>query len=235
MLQLHKKNLLGFSLMWIGVYVAGMSLADGLSEQLGIAKIMTAPLGILMSVFLLLWLRRHDLAKISGLRAFDGSGRAYLWFIPLVVISGSNLWLGVDMRYPLAETALFLLSMLCVGFLEEVIFRGFLYRAMRDAGTRCAILISGLTFGVGHIVNLLNGADLLPTLLQVCYATAIGVLFTVIYHKSGSLIPCIISHCAVNMLSVFRAERGAAADVAIAVALTVFPLLYAYRIWKKAD
>jgi len=61
------------------------------------------------------------------------------------------------------------------------------------------------------------------------------VLFTVIYHKSGSLIPCIISHCAVNMLSVFRAERGAAADVAIAVALTVFPLLYAYRIWKKAD
>ncbi|MBP3652731.1 MAG: CPBP family intramembrane metalloprotease, partial [Clostridia bacterium] len=179
MLRLYKKSLLGFSLVWIGMYVVGFSLADGFSEKLGIAKIITAPLGIVLSILLLIWLYRHDLARASGLRAFRGSGCAYLWFIPLVVISSCNLWLGVGMQHTVLETALYMLSMLCVGFLEEVIFRGFLYRAMRDEGTRCAILISGVTFGIGHIVNLLNGAEFLPTLMQICYATAIGVLFTV--------------------------------------------------------
>lgn len=235
MLRLYKKSLLGFSLVWIGMYVVGFSLADGFSEKLGIAKIITAPLGIVLSILLLIWLYRHDLARASGLRAFRGSGCAYLWFIPLVVISSCNLWLGVGMQHTVLETALYMLSMLCVGFLEEVIFRGFLYRAMRDEGTRCAILISGVTFGIGHIVNLLNGAEFLPTLMQICYATAIGVLFTVIYHKSGSLVPCIISHCAVNMLSVFAVERGYTAELAVAAALTVVPLLYALWIWKRAD
>ncbi|MBP3409543.1 MAG: CPBP family intramembrane metalloprotease [Clostridia bacterium] len=235
MLRLYKKSLLGFSLVWIGMYVVGFSLADGFSEKLGIAKIITAPLGIVLSILLLIWLYRHDLARASGLRAFRGSGCAYLWFIPLVVISSCNLWLGVGMQHTVLETALYMLSMLCVGFLEEVIFRGFLYRAMRDEGTRCAILISGVTFGIGHIVNLLNGAEFLPTLMQICYATAIGVLFTVIYHKSGSLVPCIISHCAVNMLSVFAVERGYTAELAVAAALTVVPLLYTLWIWKRAD
>lgn len=235
MLRLYKKSLLGFSLVWIGMYVVGFSLADGFSEKLGIAKIITAPLGIVLSILLLIWLYRHDLARASGLRAFRGSGCAYLWFIPLVVISSCNLWLGVGMQHTVLETALYMLSMLCVGFLEEVIFRGFLYRAMRDEGTRCAILISGVTFGIGHIVNLLNGAEFLPTLMQICYATAIGVLFTVIYHKSGSLVPCIISHCAVNMLSVFAVERGYTAELAVAAALMVVPLLYALWIWKRAD
>lgn len=235
MLRLYKKSLLGFSLVWIGMYVVGFSLADGFSEKLGIAKIITAPLGIVLSILLLIWLYRHDLARASGLRAFRGSGCAYLWFIPLAVISSCNLWLGVGMQHTVLETALYMLSMLCVGFLEEVIFRGFLYRAMRDEGTRCAILISGVTFGIGHIVNLLNGAEFLPTLMQICYATAIGVLFTVIYHKSGSLVPCIISHCTVNMLSVFAVERGYTAELAVAAALTVVPLLYALWIWKRAD
>lgn len=235
MIRLYEKNKLNFSLIWIGIYVAALSFSDALSDMLGVAKIITAPVGVILSIFLLVWLYRYDLMKDTGLRSFRGSGRAYLWFVPLIVISSCNLWQGVGMQLSVAETALYLLSMLSVGFLEEVIFRGFLYRAMRDAGVRCAILISGLTFGFGHIVNLLNGAELLATLLQICYAAAIGVLFTVIYHKSGSLVPCIISHCAVNMLSAFAVESGGTADMIVAAVLTIIPLLYALWIWKKAD
>lgn len=234
-LRLYEKNKLYFSLIWIGIYVVALSFADALSESLGVMKLITAPVCIVLSVCLLGWLRRHDLMKSAGLCAFRGNGRAYLWFVPLVVISSSNFWLGMKLQLSLAETMLYLLSMLCVGFLEEVIFRGFLYPAMRSSGTRCAILISGVTFGIGHIVNLLNGAALLPTLLQICYATAIGILFTVIVHKSGSLIPCIISHCAVNMLSAFSVERGGAADIIVAAVMTVLPLLYVLWIWKRAD
>ena len=70
-----------------------------------------------------------------------------------------------------------------------------------------AIIVSSLTFGIGHIINLLNGAELVPTLIQVCYAMAAGYLFVIIFHKSKSLWPCIITHCAINALSIFNVDN----------------------------
>jgi len=235
MFRLYKKDKLVFSLVWIGIYVAALSLADALSRALGVEKIITAPVGIILSAAMWHWLRRYGLKEVHGLRSFRGKAEQYLYFLPLVAICSSNLWFGVRMVFTPGETVLYLLSMLCVGFLEEVIFRGFLYGALREQGVRCAILISGVTFGFGHIVNLLNGAEFLPTLLQICYATAIGVLFTIIYQKSGILHPCIMAHCAVNMLSVFAAERSNGEDIFAAVLLVVIPLIYAYWIWKRTE
>lgn len=233
MIRLYREKKLMLALIWIGIYVVGMSLADGLSESLGMAKAVTAPFGVLLSVGLLAWLYKQGLTKECGLCSVRAG--QYLWFVPLIVICSSNLWLGVDMRLPVLETVLYLLSMLSVGFLEEIIFRSFLFRAMYEQGTRYAILISGVAFGLGHIVNLLNGALLLPTLMQICYATAIGILFTVIYLKSGSLLPCIIAHCATNMLSAFAVERANGVEIIMGLVITVLALLYTSWIWKKVN
>ena len=73
---------------------------------------------------------------------------------------------------------------------------------------REALLNSMEAHGIGHIVNLLNGKDLIPTLLQVCYAIAIGFLFTIIFYKGKSLLPCIIAHSFVNSSSVFAVENS---------------------------
>ena len=102
------------------------------------------------------------------------------------------------------------MTMLCVGFLEEVIFRGLLFNAMRKDGVKSAIIVSSLTFGIGHIVNLFNGsgAELLPNLLQVVYATAAGFMFVMIYYKTESLIVCILAHGVFNALSVFVNEAA---------------------------
>lgn len=43
-------------------------------------------------------------------------------------------------------------------------------------------------------------------MLQIVYAVAIGFLFTAIYYKSGSLLPCIITHGVFNALSAFAVE-----------------------------
>ena len=134
------------------------------------------------------------------------------------------------------ETGLYVVSMLCVGFLEEVIFRGLLFKALwADAeNVGWAVLLSSLTFGMGHIVNLLNGAQLLPTLLQICYATAIGFLFTVLFLRSGTLLPCILTHSAVNSLSAFAVERTGALDIAAAAVLTAVSLAYALWILRRS-
>ena len=100
--------------------------------------------------------------------------------------------------------------MFCVGFLEEMIFRGLLFHAMFKDGAGTAIIVSSVTFGIGHIVNLFNGsgAELLPNLLQVIYAMAAGFMFVMIYYRTRSLIPCIVTHGVFNALSIFSNEAG---------------------------
>ena len=121
--------------------------------------------------------------------------------------------------------------MINVGFIEEIIFRGFLFKMMAKDNIKRAIIVSAITFGIGHIINLLNGAELVPTLIQTCYATSIGYLFVIIFYKSKSLIPCIITHCLVNSLSIFNIENVISLYVS-SVFLIIVPLIYAIYINK---
>lgn len=235
MFRFYKKNLLNFSLVWIFAYVFIFSAADSLSEALGTEKLLTAPVGLLLAGVLFGFLKRHDLMEECGLCAFRGNVRNYLYFLPLVLIASTNLWNGVTMNGSLWETALFILSMLCVGFLEEVIFRGFLFKAISRDNLKIAILVSSLTFGLGHIVNLLNGADLAPTLLQICYASAIGFLFVVIFYRGKSLLPCIFTHSVVNSLSIFGVKGSRAGEIITSFILCVVALGYGLWIWKKTE
>lgn len=158
--------------------------------------------------------------------------KQYLYFIPLVLIVSVNLWSGVNTDHTVHETVFHILTMINVGFIEELIFRGFLFRMMAKSSIKSAIIVSSLTFGMGHVINLINGAELIPTLMQICYATAIGYLFVIIFHKSKSLVPCIITHCLVNSLSIFNVENSVSLYVA-PVFLTVVPLAYAIYLNKK--
>ena len=78
---------------------------------------------------------------------------------------------------------------LCVGFLEEVIFRGLLLMSIARKNVKSAIIISSVTFGVGHIINLFNGSgmDLVTNLCQIVFAIAVGFLLVTIFYRGGSL------------------------------------------------
>lgn len=155
--------------------------------------------------------------------------KKFLYFIPLVLILSVNLWNGFNINNTASEIVFHILTMINIGFIEELIFRGFLFKMMAKDNINIAIIVSSLTFGIGHIINLLNGADLIPTLLQICYATAIGYLFVIIFHKSKSLIPCIITHSLMNALSIFNVENTLYSYVS-SVFLIIVPLVYAFYI-----
>ena len=127
--------------------------------------------------------------------------------------------------------------MMGVGFLEEVIFRGLLFKAMSKDGLTFAIIVSSITFGIGHIVNLFNGSgvDLLSNILQVCYAIAAGFMFTMMFYKSGSLWACIITHGVLNSLSVFANQSAITPmhKIFTATILCVIPIVYTMYIIKK--
>ena len=205
---LYEKSEIWFAVAWIIGYVVLASTGDNISANLGIDKIVTLPILIAMSLGLYFFARKNGLTEKYGLCKPQLPAAKMLYYIPLLVLLTANLWYGVAMNMTPLETVLYVLSMFCVGFLEELIFRGLLFRAMAKDGVKSAIIVSSVTFGIGHIVNLVNGsgAELLPNLLQVLYAVAIGFAFVMIYWKTKSLLPCIIVHSVFNGLSAFANE-----------------------------
>ena len=225
MRKLYEKNALTFALVWIGIYVVLLSVAENLSDALT-KNAAAAALCAAMTGFLFLWLGKTGLRERFGLCRPAGCAGRYLYYLPLVAIASVNLWCGVTQKLPAGIAALFIFRMLCVGFLEELIFRGFLYKVLCREGERKAAIISALTFGIGHIVNLLNGAELVPTLLQIVYAVAVGFLFVVLFRRSGSLVPCILTHGVLNALSVFALEPDYRMQCIISLVLIALAVSY---------
>ena len=234
MKKFFHKNKLAFAILLIVIYVVGFSNADMISEFIGLAKSLTAAFGLIMSVVMYAFIRKNKLHAYTGLCTFQGDVRKHLYFFPLIVISCVNFINGVQMNETLPVTVLYMISMVFVGFLEEIIFRGFLFGAMQKDGLTWAVLVSSVTFGMGHIVNLLTGAPVLGTLLQLVYASAIGFLFTVLFLTGKSLLPCILSHIFINATSVFARPMSGTMDIIVAIVQTLLSIGYGIWLFKKA-
>lgn len=231
--KLYDKSKIWFAISWIIAYCVLMSVGDALSASIGIEKSVTLAIGILLSAMLLIFLKKNGLLSDYGLCKPKASAKSMLYYIPILIMLTVNLWYGVRLNYDALETVLYILAMLCVGFLEEVIFRGLLFEAMRKDSVKAAIIVSSVTFGIGHIINLINGsgAELLPNLLQVIYATAAGFMFVMMYYKSKSLIGCIVTHGAFNALSVFANEANANAEMRILTAILLTAITGSYALY----
>ena len=240
MSKIYKKNEVTFAIICIVIYVVGTSIAESIAETVGIVKLPSMILHIVFTLILLAWLRKNDLFEKYGLVKPEYKLSKAWFFIPLIIVGLSSVFFGVKLNYSIPETAFYILSMLCVGFLEEIIFRGFLFVGMAKKNIKSAIIVSSITFGIGHIVNLLNGQDLLETLLQIVFAIAVGFTLVTLFYKGTSLIPCIIFHGINNAcsaisndeasLKVFGSvERELYISASIAVVLLV---IYCIAMWK---
>ena len=237
--KLYQKSELLFAIIWIIVYVIAFSAGDSLSVSLGMEKLVTVLVGVVLTAVLVLWLRQNGLFTEYGLCPSKVPSHKVLFYLPLVLLASVNLWFGVAMNLSTLETGLYIIAMFFVGFLEEIIFRGLLFKAMEKDNLKPAIIVSSVTFGIGHIVNLFNGsgADLLGSCLQVVYAIGAGFMFTVIFYKTKSLWSCIITHSVLNALSVFSNEEAMTPlmEVGSAAVLTVVAVGYGWYIWKKVE
>lgn len=232
--RLYKKSEIGFALLWIGLYVVLTSLADSASVSLGAIKSVTATLHIIMTAVLWGWIAKNGLQEKYGFCGLKQPAWRFLYFLPLAVIASSALWSGAQLNWTGLETACYVVSMLCVGFLEEVIFRGLLFKAMAKENLKRAIVVSAVTFGLGHIVNLLHGQALGETLLQIVFAVMVGFVLVIIFHRGGSLIPCILFHSVNNALFAFAREGTLApqTELTINVLLIVFGFGYLLALLK---
>lgn len=207
--RLYKKSRLTFAIVWIIIYVAGMSLSGSVSDSLGAEGSVSLVIAAVMSLVLLQWVRKNRLENRFGLCISQKKASDLLFFLPLIIVVGTRMTGGFSVQNA-AEALTQFVFMLFVGFLEEMIFRGFLFKAMAEDGVKSAVIVSAVTFGIGHLVNLVNGSgqDLTSTIWQIVLAVIFGFCMVFVFYYCGSLWPCIITHGLYNALGMVTQENS---------------------------
>ena len=232
MKKLYAQSELSFAIACIVIYCILQSLANPLNAIIGIECAANALFLLVLAIILFHFIRKNGLLERYGLWSPSAPARRFLYYIPLLILSTSNLWNGVAVNLPWLDALCYISYMLCVGWVEEVLFRGFLFRALAKDHVKKAILLSSITFGLGHLLHLINGsgAELVATLCQAFGAIAIGFLFVLVFYRGGSLIPCILTHSAIDAISVFGNEAGLTVEKRIIFSLIKLAIIIVYAL-----
>ena len=209
---MDKKSNIKFDIInaicWIVIYIVVFNGAALLSDYIRIPNLLTVVVGFLMCFFMVFILFKHKRLAYYGLNSFKKLNHLrLLLYVPMLIVASVNIWQGFHINDTVAQIILISLSMICVGFLEELIFRSFLMKALLHKGPAFAISISTLIFGFFHALNLIFGADLVPTLLQIVYSMAFAFMCCAFFYKTQNIIPCIICHTLGNIFDIFLSQN----------------------------
>ena len=95
MTKLYEKSEITFAILWIAAYVVLSSLADQLSETIGVMKSVTAALHMVMSLILFFWRKHQAFTGEIFLAYIAGYGLGRLWVEALrtdsLLIPGTSL------------------------------------------------------------------------------------------------------------------------------------------------
>ncbi len=219
MYKLYEKKEVLFAVLWIVAYCVIVGTMRGNFGDDSIHMMLAL---IAFTAGITAFVKVYHLEEKYGLAGWPKNMKKYLFFLPMWILATGNIWDGFAPSDQGVSLVFAVLSMILVGYVEEMIFRGFLFRAMlKENKTVVAIVVSAVTFGVGHIVNLFTGQASFETVIQIVFAVSWGFILTMVCYKSGSIIPCIIAHSVIDALSVFGADNELADWIYIGATIVV--------------
>jgi membrane protease YdiL (CAAX protease family) len=111
-------------------------------------------------------------------------------FAPKQALPIQKLFLDKQSIYLIATLAIFVAPIV-----EETIFRGFLYPVFaRTLGISGGIALTGILFGLMHAQQLWGGWA------QIGLLVLVGLIFTAVRARTGSVIPCFLLHLGYNAI-----------------------------------
>lgn len=133
------------------------------------------------------------------------SPRGYLWSIPCLFVALANFPFSALISGSAALDRpellwLYALEIIAISLLEELVFRLILFDFLLNRlskikhGTILAIVLDAAIFGLYHLVNLLEGAPVGSTFLQVGYCFLIGGMFAIATLRTKNLLVPIFLH-----------------------------------------
>lgn len=225
-----------YSIVWIIIYFILVILANILSDKIiKIPNSINALVEIIFPIIVIIWLKRKKLLYyyygLNSLKKLELKN--LLYFIPMVIISLVNLGFGIYINYSWQQILLISIAMLGVGFSEEILFRGFLMKAIMNKNPKAAILFPSIIFGIIHMTNLFSGANIVMTTLQVIYATFFALMCSMFFYKTNNIIPCIICHSITNITDIFLPNNLSIEYQCIGcIALIIPSVFYTWYLYK---
>ena len=103
---------------------------------------------------------------------------------------------------------------LAIGLFEELAFRGVIF--LMFAEKRCAtrkglfwsLILTSAVFGGVHLVNVLMGAGIGPTILQIGYSFLIGAMCSVVLLKTRNIWICVALHAVYDFCGTLMPTLG---------------------------
>ena len=192
-----------FQLIGLPVNGAISLFIDGYSIEQGIAGLAVSILTCL--ALYKLWFRPEFEGMLKGNLALGFLlGLIELGYVLISFVPGLLAGEALEIK-PLS--AAIIATSLTAGFGEELVFRGVLVstlmRQWKDKGKfMAAAIISGVFFGLIHGTNIFAGADPGQTVLQMIGSVGIGIFFSAVYLRSGSVLPCMFYHTVHDIIAI---------------------------------
>lgn len=194
---------------WLGVALLVILIALTLLGAAFMPSVATGPLFMIGFELLLLvpiaiiFLWRKVSWKELGFRKFEwnviglGCGILVIVYAIIFIHNIILVWLGVVTQGDVISELLnsldspvwfFFVAAVMAPLMEEIFFRGFLFKGFRQKyGWKAALIVSSVIFGASH----LQLAAFIPTFL-------LGCVLAYVYHRSNSLFPGMILHFLIN-------------------------------------
>ena len=226
------KKMLGTTVLLMLLYLFASQILEGLFAALFGIKWLGTLIGYALTVFFAyLCIGRYKDNKSFGVCVGDYTDCRPIAGLAFIMLA-TNLPYFFCTKihiYPML-----FVQCLLIGIMEELIFRGSVYRMTEKKwGENRAMIISSVAFGLIHLLNI-GDVPLRFTLLQVTYAFAIGLVFAVVRAKSGSILIPVIVHTLVDVLGLAPAKQIFAVDLYGAViSYTMAAAYYAYYLRGK--
>ena len=159
---------------------------------------------LVLAIVLVAFCKKESLTLVS----LKVSGKSLLWSIPCFLVALANFPFSALINKTaviLRADLIWLVAIECfvVAVTEELFFRGVVTSHLDSKleGKHKkfkVVIISGAIFGAWHIINLLGGAGVTATLLQVVYTFLIGSMLAMLLVTTKSLTLCVLVHAIFN-------------------------------------
>lgn len=172
--------------------------------------------------------------KNIGLKKSEISNyKDYLWFLPLIFIEVLPLFFGIKKTLNIPIIITYIIFTMAVGFSEEIYFRGIIAKTLKRKSIVFAILMSSFLFSIGHASNLLAGASIVDTILQIVFAFIFGVVAVEISFSTDSLVIPILWHTLHNLISLITIRNEGEWPFIIGIIQGFILAIYGIFLWKK--
>ena len=172
-------------------------------------------------------IKDHSIKGLGFQKPVSGFAVKFLYYVPLIIIALAAFAGGImfDNSELFIPNLIFTLG---IGLTEELYFRGIICN-MWKGNEKAAILISAVLFGLSHLLNVMGGAGLAETLLQMAFAFTYGIVMAFVILRTESILPCILLHAFHDFCSFITNEGDMKLNIIIGV--IQFAVLLAYCIY----